>query len=93
MYGVTVTMTAGLTVISTVKSISSGVLYLDRLKRIDPWAAVKGTPMARSTCEGSREPEVQAEPDEAQIPYSFIMSRMASPSMYSKERFTVLGRR
>ena len=37
---------------------------------MDPWAAVKGTPMALRTCEGSREPEVQAEPEEAQIPRS-----------------------
>jgi hypothetical protein len=29
------------------------VLYRERLKRIEPWAAVKGTPIARRTCEGS----------------------------------------
>ena len=38
---------------------------------MEPCAAVNGTPMARKTCDGSSEPEVQAEPDEAQMPYSF----------------------
>jgi len=60
-------------------------------KRIDPWAAVNGTPIALSTCDGSREPEVQAEPDDAQILYRFICSRIASPSTYSKLMFAVLG--
>src|SRR3989338_7457523 len=63
------------------------------LKRMEPWAAVKGTPMALSTCEGSRLPEVQAEPEEAQIPTSFSNSRMAYPSTYSKLMLVVLGRR
>ena len=41
---------------------------------------VKGTPMALSTWEGCREPEVQAEPEEAQMPNSLSNRRMASPS-------------
>ena len=49
--------------------------------------------MARSTWEGSREPEVQAEPDDAQMPCSFIISRMASPSTYSKAILEVFGKR
>ena len=40
----------------------------DPMNLIDPWAAVKGTPMARSTWLGSRLPEVQALPEEAQMP-------------------------
>ena len=28
---------------------------------MEPWAAVKGTPMARNTCEGSSDPDVQAD--------------------------------
>jgi len=32
---------------------------------MEPWAIVKGTPIARNTWEGCREPEVQADPDEA----------------------------
>ena len=35
---------------------------------MDPWAMVKGTPMARSTWDGWSDPEVQAEPEEAQMP-------------------------
>jgi len=34
---------------------------------MEPWAAVNGTPMARRTWEGSSDPEVQAEPDEADM--------------------------
>ena len=55
---------------------------MDRLKRIDPWAAVKGTPMALRTCEGSRDPEVQADPDEAQIPRSERRRRIDPPSAF-----------
>jgi len=62
-----------------------------RLNRMEPWAIVKGTPIARSTCEGCREPEVQADPEEAQMPYSFIKSRIPSPSTNSKLMFVVLG--
>ena len=60
---------------------------------MEPCAAVNGTPMARNTWEGSREPEVQAEPDEAQIPNSFIIKRMDSPSTYSKLILVVFGSR
>jgi hypothetical protein len=49
--------------------------------------------MARITCEGSSEPEVQAEPEEAAMPSLFSSSRMPSPSMYSKAMLLVLGRR
>src|SRR6266581_9590206 len=51
-------------------SISASVVKRDSEKRIDPWAQVNGTPMARRTWEGSSEPEVQALPDEAQMPNS-----------------------
>ena len=37
---------------------------------------VKGTPMARSTWDGWSDPEVQAEPEEAQMPNSSIISRI-----------------
>jgi len=69
------------------------VLYRERLKRIEPWAAVKGTPIARRTCEGSSEPEVQAEPELAQMPNLSSMRRIASPSMNSKLMLEVLWRR
>ena len=60
---------------------------------MEPWAAVKGTPMARSTWEGCSEPLVQAEPDEAQMPSSLSSIRIDSPSTYSKLRLLVLGSR
>jgi len=66
---------------------------MERLKRIDPCAAVNGTPMALRTCEGSRDPEVQADPDEAQIPRSERRRRIDSPSTYSKLTLTVFGSR
>ncbi len=78
---------------ASTKSISSSVLYTDRLKRMEPCAAVNGTPMARSTWLGSSEPEVQAEPDEAQMFSWFMCSRMASPSTYSKLMLAVFGSR
>jgi len=49
-------------------SISDSVLKRLRLKRTEPWTAENGTFIARRTCEGSSEPEVQAEPEEAQMP-------------------------
>ena len=64
-----------------------------RLNLMEPCAMVKGTPMACRTWDGWREPEVQAEPEEAHIPCSFRSSRIASPSMYSKLMLDVLGRR
>jgi len=75
------------------KSISSSVLYTLRLNLIDPCAMVKGTPIARKTWEGWSDPEVQADPDEAQMPNSSIMSRIPSPSTNSKLMLVVLGSR
>ncbi len=53
---------------SIILSTSSSVLYRLKLKRTEPWIAVKGTFIARRTCDGSSEPDVQAEPLDAQIP-------------------------
>ncbi len=49
--------------------------------------------MARSTWDGSVEPAVHAEPDEAAIPALFRPLRIASPSAQSKAMLEVLGRR
>ena len=49
--------------------------------------------MARSTWLGCSDPDVQADPEEAQIPNSLSRSRMASPSTYSKLMLVVLGSR
>ena len=37
---------------------------------MEPWTAMKGTPIARITWEGSSEPEAHAEPVEMQMPSS-----------------------
>ena len=49
--------------------------------------------MAKSTWLGSSEPEVQAEPEDTQMPRAASCSSMPSPSMNSKEKFTLLARR
>ena len=46
-------------------SISSMVLYSPMESLSEPWATSWGRPMASRTWLGSREPEVQAEPDDA----------------------------
>ena len=47
--------------------MSSSVLYLLRENLIEPWIAVKGTPIALNTWDGSREPDVHAEPEDVQM--------------------------
>jgi len=77
----------------TTAATSSSVVYRLRLNRVELCAIVYGTPMARMTCEGSSDPVVHAEPDDAAMPFSSSISRMASPSMNSKLMLVVLGRR
>ena len=43
-------------------------MYLDRLKRTEENACSMGSPSARSTCEGSIDPEEQADPVEQAMP-------------------------
>ena len=82
-------MRGGIT--SSTRSTSASVLNRPREKRTDPCAKLNGTPMARSTCDGSNVPEVHADPDEAQIPAWSSMSRIASPSTFLKLTFAVPG--
>jgi len=63
--------------------MSFSVLYRLRLNRTDPWIALNGTPIARSTWDGSKDPEVQADPEEAPIPSLLKRSRIDSPSTLS----------
>ena len=65
---------------SKTKSISSSVVSLPREKRIKDDASFLDLPRAERTWEGLREPEEQAEPEEAQIPSK---SRAASKVMLS----------
>ncbi len=76
---------------STTRSTSAVVFSRESEKRTAPCAEVNGTFMARSTCEGSIEPDAQAEPDEAAIPCWFRRRRMESLSRCSKAMFSVLG--
>jgi hypothetical protein len=50
------------------QTTSSIVLSRDKEKRMAPRKAVIGTFIARSTCDGSMEPEAQADPSEAAMP-------------------------
>ncbi len=60
---------------------------------MEPWADLKGTFIAISTWEGSREPDVQADPEDAQIPSRSSIRSMDSPSTASKPMDKVLGSR
>ena len=57
----------------------------------EPWATSCTLPMARSTCDGSSDPDVQAEPDDAWIPLSSRRSKSDSPSIPSKQKLTLPG--
>ena len=63
------------------------------VSRSEPWATSCTLPIASSTWLGSREPDVHALPEEAQIPLSSRRSRSDSPSMPSKQKFTLPGSR
>ena len=83
-------MTAGRA--SSVRSIWSSSVPLPRLSRRLPCARAGGSPIAFKTCEASSEPEVQAEPVEAQM--SLIeASSSDSPSTPSKTKLALFGRR
>src|SRR3990167_11310614 len=59
----------------------------------EPWARSCGRPIASRTWEGSKELEVQAEPVEAARPSISRFKSIDSPSIYSKDIFTLLGNR
>ena len=60
---------------------ASSVVSSPRVSLTEPCAISWGSPRASSTWEGSSEPEVQAEPDEAAMPFISSISSMDSPSM------------
>ena len=71
--------------------MSASVVLFPNVMRIVPWTAAWGRPVARSTCEGERDLESQAEPVETHIPASSRWSRSASPSMSSINMFALFG--
>ena len=78
---------------SVIYFTSSSVLSSQSESRKDPCATSCGRPMASNTCDGSREPEVHAEPEEAQTSLSSSKSNRLSPSTPSKQKLTFPGRR
>ena len=60
---------------------------------IEPCAISCGRPIASNTCEGSNEPDVQAEPLDAHTPFWSNNINIDSPSMNLKQKFILLGRR
>src|SRR5260370_9355204 len=74
-------------------STSSSVLSLPSVRRRLPCANSTGRCIASSTCDGSTEPEVHAEPVEAAIPSRSRLSRIDSPSTPSKTKLALLGKR
>ena len=58
---------------------------------MEPWAVPWSSPVASKTWEGSKEPEVQAEPLEAAMPSISRSSKMDSPSTYLNEKLTLLA--
>src|SRR5215470_6150063 len=79
--------------ISRTYSISASVVPRPRLQRKAPCRYGPGTPMARNTCEGSSEPELQAEPVDSATPCRSRLIIRASPSTPAKATLVVLGRR
>ena len=78
---------------STTRSTSSCVENIPRLKRSEFWVRCVGSPMARSTCDGSRVPDEQADPVDTAIPSrSSAISRL-SASTRSKLMLVVLATR
>src|SRR5690606_37230602 len=69
---------------SRTRSTSSRVLLAPSENRMALSASSRDCPMARSTWEGSMEPEAQAEPVDASIPRMSRLSRSDSPSTPSK---------
>lgn len=75
---------------SRMRSISSSVFHSHRLRRSEPCTTSCGRPMASSTWLGSSEPDVQALPDDAQMPFASRRSSRLSPST---QKLTLPGRR
>ena len=65
-------------------STSSSVDAAPKVVLKEPCAFSCGNPMANNTCEGSKEPDVQALPLDAQIPSKSNDKRIDSPSINSK---------
>ena len=68
-------------------------VFLPSVSRRLPWACSCFIPSDIRTCDGSSEPDVHALPDDAQIPCISSSRIIDSPSIPSKDTFTLFGRR
>ena len=66
--------------------MSSAIVSLN-----DPWATSWGLPIASKTWLGSSDPDVHAEPEDAAIPLASNNKSNDSPSIPSKQKFTLPG--
>ena len=71
--------------------MSSSLVSSESVILTEPCAISCGSPMASSTCDGSRDPEVHADPDDAHIPLRSSMIRSDSPSTNLKLKFALFG--
>src|SRR5208283_5697575 len=78
---------------SSTRATSSMRLSRANEKRMAPCTDRYGTAIARNTCEGSIDPEPQAEPDDAAMPKWLRPSRIGSASAFSNAMHEVLGSR
>src|SRR5687767_1998975 len=76
--------------ISKTASISARVVYRERLKRTEENACSMGRPRARSTWDGSIDPDAQADPVEQAMPARSRLITRLSESAPSNRRFEVL---
>ena len=72
-------------------STSDWLLSLPRVIRMLPWANSAIRPIAKRTCEGSKEAEEQALPLDAYIPEKSRPSNIGYPSTSSNEMLTLFG--
>src|SRR5215831_2157429 len=74
--------------ISRTYSISARMVPRPRLQRKAPCRYGPGTPMARNTCEGSSEPELQAEPVDSATPCRSRLIIRASPQPQQRQHWS-----
>src|SRR5436190_24085882 len=78
---------------SSTRSTSASVLAVPKLNRIDPSVRGWGRPIALRTCEGSSEPDEQADPDDTAMPARSSPISIDSASTRSMLTFVVFGTR
>ena len=75
------------------RSTSDSRLKRPKVNSSEPWASSWSSPHEMSVCDGSRVFEEQAEPVDTAMPSSLMDKSSDSPSMPSKRKWALLGRR